>query len=241
LPPDTPPKADVLKLCNLSSPFPGAPNDRCPTVLIDLTASEEELWRNTHPNTRKMVRQAKREGITVGRLGPLSEDFWSSFLPAYKRLLRRKRSAGALGFGQISELAALGLLAVNTSCHANGSTLSWHIYVRHKGHARLLSTISDINPARRSQWNNLVGRAHRLHHWQDILWFKSDGCTTYDFGGVYRGNDDSEQINIARFKTSFGGQPADTYDAVLALTLKGRIARGVVARMGAEFRAGGRP
>ena len=229
----------MLKLCDLPAPYPDATCHHCPTVVIDLRAPEDELWQNVQPATRKLIRQARRDGIAVSGVAALSEEFWLSFLPAYRKLLGRKRNAGALGVGQISELAARNLLGTSVSCDANGRPLSWHIYACRGTRARLLSTVSDIDPSRDARWNNLVGRAHRLHHWHDILAFRDGGFTDYDFGGVYRGTDDSEQINIARFKTSFGGTPADTYDAVVPLTWKGWIARALVAKMGAKIRAGG--
>jgi hypothetical protein len=72
-----------------------------------------------------------------------------------------------------------------------------------------------------------------------MLRFKADGVRIYDFGGVYRGTEDREQMNIAQFKQSFGGHFADTYDAVLPLTAKGRLALSLIAHVGAEFRSGG--
>jgi hypothetical protein len=71
-----------------------------------------------------------------------------------------------------------------------------------------------------------------------MLSFKQEGLAIYDLGGVYRGTEDQEQINIARFKTSFGGEPAETYDAVLPLTFKGRFAMALLAKVGAEARSG---
>ena len=127
---------------------------------------------------------------------------------------------------------------MTTSRDANGNVLSWHSYVCCLGQVRLLNTISGVDPSRDTQWNNLVGRAHRLHHWKDMLFFKEEGAKTYDLGGVYRGTEDQEQANIARFKTSFGGQPAETYDAVLPLTVKGSIALSFLSRVGAEARFG---
>lgn len=236
--PEALPDADVLKLCNLPEPYPGVANESCPTIVIDLTACEEDLWNAVDPKSRKVIRQAGRDGVTVEPVA-LTEENWNAFLAAYRRLLGRKQKAGALGVGQISELVAQDRFVVTVSRDANGAILSWHGYVLADGRARMLNTVSAIDPARDSQWNNLVGRANRLHHWQDMLRFKQDGITSFDLGGVYRGADDQEQLNITRFKRSFGGRFADTFDAVLPLTLKGRLALLLVARMGAEARAGG--
>ena len=222
-PPSEFPSVDILKLNTLPAPFPGVANISCPTMQIDLLQSEDALWENVDPKARKVIKQASREGVEV-RHEELSEETWNSFLAAYNKLRSRKRNAEPLGLGQIHELVEKGQFVMTTSHDREGAVLSWHTYVRSGGHARLLNTMSDIDPARDSHWNNMVGRAHRLHHWQDMLSFKAQGVAIYDLGGVYRGTEDMEQINIARFKTSFGGVPAETFDASVPLTVKGRTA-----------------
>lgn len=233
------PRADVLKLCDLPAAYPGVPNEYRPTILIDLTQPEDELFAALGSHTRKAVRQSARDGITIGSVMPLNEDTWNAFLEAYWKLWRRKSNAGALGIGQIRDLIARDRFELTVSRNADGQIVSWHAYVRTPERMRLHTTISDMDPSRGSAWNNMVGRAHRLHHWQDMLRFKAEGVKIYDFGGVYRGTEDREQMNIAHFKQSFGGHFADTYDAVVPLTLKGRLALSLIARVGAEFRSGG--
>jgi len=235
--PDAFPSADILKLCNLPAPFPGVENVCCPTVVVDLEQPEDVLWNGVEAKTRKVIRQAVRDGVEVERV-QLSAETWNSFHAAYEKLRNRKKNADPLGIGQIGELVEKGSFVMTASRDANGNVLSWHSYVRCQGYVRLINTISDIDPSRDTQWNNLVGRAHRLHHWKDMLLFKEEGVKAYDLGGVYRGTEDEEQINIARFKTSFGGAPAETYDAVLPLTVKGRLALSLLAKVGAEARSG---
>jgi len=238
--PAMPPNVDVLKLCDLSLPFPGVANHYRPTILVDLRLAEEDLWNAVTAPTRKLIRQAVRQNITVEPVAPLTEATWNAFLAAYGKLSHRKTHVGALGVGQIGELVASSRFDLSVSRNADGEILSWHAYVRTQGRARLHTTISDMDPARGHDWNTTVGRANRLHHWQDMLRFKAAGMHTYDFGGVYRGSDDQEQINIARFKQLFGGAFADTYDAVLPLTMKGRMALSLASHAGDTLRAGGR-
>ena len=236
-PPDAFPRVDILKLCNLPAPFPGVANLSCPTVVIDLRQEEDALWNGVESKTRKVIRQAVREGVQVERV-QLSAKSWNEFHTAYQKLRSRKKGADPLGVGQIGELIERDSYMMTTSRDAAGNILSWHGYVRCCGHVRLINTVSALDPARDTQWNNLVGRAHRLHHWKDMLSFKKEGIAIYDLGGVYRGTEDQEQINIAKFKTSFGGEPAETYDAVLPLPAKGRVALSLLAKVGAEARSG---
>ena len=237
---DPAPDADVLKLCDLAEPFPGVPNEYRPTILIDLTRPEEALWAELTTQTRKLIRHATRLGIVIEPVTELTETLWDEFLAAYAKLWQRKTHAGALGVGQIRELIGSGRFALSISRNSDGRILSWHTYVRTPERVRLQTTVSDMDAARGTEWNNLVGRAHRLHHWQDMLRFKAQGIRTYDLGGVYRGTEDREQINIARFKQLFGGRFADTYDAVLPLTLKGKLALSLASHVSADLRAGGR-
>jgi hypothetical protein len=221
---DPMPGTDVLKLCNMPTPADGVTNLRRSTVLIDLSCGEDALIAGMDAKTRKVARQAEREGVRVEHYRRLSATEWRDYLAAYARLRRRKPMAEKPGMGQIHELAKTGRFILTASFSADGAALSWHSYVVCHGVARLYSTVSEIDPARGTQWNNMVGRAHRLHHVRDMLRFREDGVKLYDLGGVYRGSDDVEQINIARFKTSFGGSYAETWDAVLPLTAWGGAA-----------------
>jgi hypothetical protein len=233
------PAVDVLKLCDLPAPFPGVDNAYRPTILIDLTRPEDELLAAVNTHTRKVLRQAVREHVTIASAMPLDESTWNAFLEAYWKMWRRKAKAGALGIGQLRELIAHDRFDLTVSRSADGQILSWHAYVRTPERMRLHTTISDMDPSRDSKWNNMVGRAHRLHHWQDMLRYKAEGMKLYDFGGVYRGTEDREQMNIAHFKQSFGGHFADTYDAVVPLTLRGRLALSLIAHINPAFRSGG--
>jgi hypothetical protein len=222
--PSSLPDADILKLNAQSEPVPEVPNLCYPTVVIDLTPPEETLWNGVEAKTRKVIRQAEREGAGMRVTTSLSQEDWNGFRAAYDRLQNRRKKVEALGIGLIHELIETDRFVMTVCADAEGNILSWHCYVRCGGHARLHETVSTIDPERGTQWNNTVGRAHRLHHWRDMLFFKAEGVRSYDLGGVYRGTQDQEQMGIARFKTSFGGVAADTFNAVLPLTARGRFA-----------------
>lgn len=234
--PDRLPNVDILKLHNLAEAFPSAHNTNFPTIVIDLLRPEEVLWNDVNPKTRKVIRQASREGVTV--VETLSGKIWNAFYEAYENLISRKNSCGELGVGQISELAKKNSLVLSISRSADNEILSWHYYARCHEQALLINTVSAIDTARGTQWNNLVGRANRLHHWQAMLRFKDGGIKSYDLGGVYRGTEDHEQFNIARFKSSFGGESRERFDVTLPLTGKGRIALRLAAIVNARVRSG---
>ena len=52
-------------------------------------------------------------------------------------------------------------------------------------------------------FQGLVGRANRLHHWKDMISFKSKGLDQYDFGGWYEGRKTRDRLKINQFKEGF--------------------------------------
>jgi hypothetical protein len=78
----------------------------------------------------------------------------------------------------------------------------------------------DTYPARE---RSAIGRANRLLHWHDMLFFKNQEVSTYDFGGWYEKKEDPARLNINKFKESFGGEIVKTYICEQPLTLKGKL------------------
>jgi len=234
--PDALPNADILKLYSLSAPAPNGSNTIYPTILVDLQQPEDALWNGVEHKNRKVIRQAAREGVTV--MEDLSKQSWDAFSAAYARLKGFKKNIGAMCVGHVSDLAAKGNFVLTASRTANGNILSWHGYAHCRDQVCLINTVSATNLTNDSHQNNLVGRAHRLHHWQDMLRFKAQGVAFYDLGGVYRGTEDQKQANIAKFKRGFGGAAVDRYDAALPLTRKGFFALLFARIVSQELRAG---
>ena len=137
------PDADILKLSNLPAPLPHVENITSPTLLIDLRKPEEDLWNGVKIKTRKMIRQALRDGIVVEQASELSDKSWDAFVSAYQRLRLSEENAKPLGIGKIRELIRMGAFVITTSREPGGGILSWHTYICSEGHACLLNTVSD--------------------------------------------------------------------------------------------------
>ncbi len=61
---------------------------------------------------------------------------------------------------------------------------------------------SDIDSHKRDE----VGRANRMLHIDDMVYFKSNGFICYDMGGYAYNSSDRQLIGINNFKDSFGGE-----------------------------------
>jgi lipid II:glycine glycyltransferase (peptidoglycan interpeptide bridge formation enzyme) len=98
-----------------------------------------------------------------------------------------------------------------------------HAYFIVDNTVRLLHSCSLFRDTDDHECQNLVGRANRLLHWDDILYFKRNNYLLYDFGGIYQGDRDKEKIQIAQFKNSFGGEIKCGYSYMQPVTFKGML------------------
>jgi lipid II:glycine glycyltransferase (peptidoglycan interpeptide bridge formation enzyme) len=72
-------------------------------------------------------------------------------------------------------------------------------------------------------YRNMIGRANRLLHWEDILYFKDQGYEIYDLGGVTLNQSNKEGQAIARFKECFGGSLVKEYKSWIPVSFKGWV------------------
>jgi hypothetical protein len=104
----------------------------------------------------------------------------------------------------------------------DGEALVWHAHVISGKTAGLQYSASCFRN-RENEYRALVGRANRWLHWQDMLRFKEMGIECYDWGGLFEDESTPERAGINNFKRDFGGQPAQSYDCTVPVTLRGRL------------------
>ncbi len=214
--------ADILRQTQMSKPLPGVQCKPFHTMLIDLGEEEDALFNKIKKDTRNEIRRAgQKDGATAETIvGPSPEqiravaDFYDQF--AVTKGLDPIDRAEVNGWADAKNL-------VLTSAAVAGDVFVWHIYYVAPPSARLLYSASLFRNAD-SAYRNLVGRANRFLHWQDLLHFKAGGFTTYDFGGWYEGSTDLAKLQINKFKEEFGGHPVQFFNCERAVSLKGRLA-----------------
>jgi serine/alanine adding enzyme len=163
-------------------------------VIIDLSKSEETLWKELHSKRRNEIRRARREGTYVRELVDISEieqvydilsDVYndaripfadrSMFLASYE-ILRPKglsRYLGAFNNGKL--IGAICLLAYKK-----------RIYDWYAGSSReyLKKYPNDLLP------------------WEVFKWGMQNGYVEFDFGGAGKPNED---YGVRDYKRKFGG------------------------------------
>jgi hypothetical protein len=196
------------------------------TLIIDLRQSEDALWDGVQKDVRYEIRRAERDGVVVELDQQANPAALAALEEAYEGLSRRK-SLGTLDKGYLRSLAARNMLSISRARAADGASCSWHVYVVDGQRLRLLHSVSEQRDGHSPAERASIGRANRLHHWQDMMHFRARGFSIYDLGGWYAGSDDEPKLRINRFKEGFGGTHEVSFNALWGLSVKGRAALGL--------------
>lgn len=216
--------SDVVIYNQSSILFPGIKFKSKKTIILDLSISAELLFLNIKPDTRNAIRRStNKDKVSCSMFDVLNESVRTEFYDFYDNFSLAKGLSKVDRF-RLNSAANQGVLAVSCAKDASGRPFIYHAYLCFKGRARLLLSASDLHRVTDSAERNCVGRANRYLHWQDICLFKSKGFDTYDFGGWYTGVDDKDKLRINKFKEEFGGFIVAEYDAILGLTIIGKLA-----------------
>ena len=193
------------------------------TILLDLNPDTRQLLSGMGRDTRYEIRRAAdKDQLTYDCRNGKDEDAFQQFCDYYDDFAMRKGQPG-INRSWLSLLAAAGALTMSRVTDEAGETLVWHVYHRSNERATLFYSASLFRKFADSVMRNKIGRANRWQHWQDILKFKSEGVSTYDFGGWYQGDQDQERLRINKFKEEFGGEIVKNYICERALTAKAKL------------------
>jgi hypothetical protein len=192
------------------------------TSVVDLRLDETALMARMRTNFAYEIRRAgQRDGLScpvwntpddacIGRFCA----FYAGFATA-----RQLRAANAHKLALLARTGSLAIAAV----FATGAPEVWlaaHVYLCDGRRARLLYSAGNVAQAQAAQ-RQLVGRANKLLHWEAMRHFRAAGYAEYDLGGISK----SEQLAaIDDFKNGFGGAEAVEYNALVGVTLLGKLA-----------------
>jgi hypothetical protein len=193
------------------------------TILLDLNRDSDRLLGDIKRNTRYEVRRAQaQDRLTYDCRDGTDEEAFRQFCDFYDSFAIQKAQP-KLNRGWLALLAEARSLLLSQVSDRNGETLVWHVYHRSTQRVTLFYSASLFRKFDSSAVRNMIGRANRYHHWHDIQRFKSEGISTYDFGGWYQGQSDLERLRINKFKEEFGGRIVKNYICESALTAKAKV------------------
>ena len=195
------------------------------TILIDLLASEDELSSCIKKNTRYEINRAKnKDGIICENLlepGKNNPEAVEKYIKYYNDFAHSKNRSDLL-FGDIEQFIGAKNYCIRYARKEN-EIITMHAYVISDNTARLQQSCSLFRNSSDPEYKNMVARANRLLHWEDIIYFKNMGLPIYDLGGWYGGNINKEQLLINQFKESFGGIKKKEYSYIVPVSFFGYV------------------
>lgn len=157
------------------------------SILLDLTLSENELFRGLHKRIRKAIRKAERYGIT----NEVSQEYNSAY--------RIYADAAALLYltpePQDKVFNNLTLFVAKK----NNKIIAMYTVRFEKDTSKEI--YAGINPDYRDT------QANSLLKWYIILYSKQNGYKYYDLGGFDPASRDPKIMNINDYKLRWGGKP----------------------------------
>lgn len=222
---------DVIHFQQTSEPPVGASSSLFLTLEINLTKTPDELLSNMKKDTRRRIKRSiQKDGITYevcdtsspATLEKFCEFYnsWAAQKSSGKRLNASRNGLQAISPQYLQRYADAGLLDISCVLHDNAE-LSWHAHLLSQDRAGmfLASQLRDLPDSSQRQ---LAGRANRAHYWQDMVRFRDQGFSTYDFGGWYPGYTDQQKVRISDFKSEFGGTVVKQTNCYLGVTSAGK-------------------
>lgn len=230
------PKVDILRittsrmLSNVTSPA-----RQSHTLVIDLRRAEKTLFDEMDKGTRYEVRRAiDKDKFDYKLDDDCSERDIGLFCDYYDRFAASKKRRRVFR-KRLKVLAQQGMLILTRSHASDGELLVWHSYIRCAERVILLYSASLFREKQDASLRNLVGRANRYTHWNDILAFARMGYMVYDMGGIDISGRSRETSNIARFKEGFGGSVVPVYSQTLPKSMAGHVACKISGVLGIDL------
>jgi hypothetical protein len=170
------------------------------TKVLDLTVSEDVIFSGFSKNTQAKIRRAQRDRVDCTFSDdPIMFHWFRSMYNKYAKLQGR---------GQIPAYHTSHVCCSYAATLDNGVVLALHCTLvdPQLQRARLWYSCSCYRPDDPSELRNLIGRANRLLHFEDLRHFKTKGTALYDFGGYSADTNDRKKMDINKFKDGFGGE-----------------------------------
>jgi hypothetical protein len=214
-------RVDVVRYVQRTEPVNGARCEDFHTMLVDLTLDADTIMGRIAQNTRYKIRRAgEKDGVSCVAWHLDSRNHVGRFCDYYDAFAAQK-GRPSVDRHYVERLAEAGVLDLSCAVDQAGTELVWHAYYRTESRARLLYSCSQFRSADDSGARNMIGRANRFHHCEDILRFKREGVSVYDLGGWYTGTEDEERLGINRFKEEFGGEIVRNYNCEKVVSVRG--------------------
>jgi hypothetical protein len=214
------PEVDILMFRSRPTPIEGAEAEVFPSLVNDLTVSEESLMAGLGGTNRYKIRRAETKDGLTNLFVADPHAHLDEFCAFYDTFARQKSLPPSYRNG-LKAACEAGRLVLSAASCGGGEPLVWHAHITSSSTAVLLHSASHFR-AQDTSDRALLGRANRWLHWRDMLAFRALGIARYDWGGMFEDESVPGQASINNFKREFGGRDVLSYNCILPVTLNGR-------------------
>ena len=194
------------------------------TLVNNLLENEEEIISRFKKNTKYEIKRAAKEGcysaFYLGKELADKKDILLRVDKAHAQMFADKGKKSKREFPTMMAAARADMLAVSIGYLPDGRECAYHVYIIGEKVARLLHSIAVFREVESNEDRNAIGRLNRYLHHEDMLKFKEQGYTTYDWGGY---SEEEHLKSISDFKKAFGGEIIDVYTMVYATNPIGKL------------------
>lgn len=169
--------------------------------VIDLTKSEEDLWKGVHSKHRNVIKKAEKDGVVIesGTTDKLISDYYRIDVETWERSNKKANNQYELG----NFLKSLKENAILYMAYKDGEAQSGAIFYYNTQMCYYMLGANTNSPSTGS--GNLL-------QWKAMLDMKNKGVKKYSFVGCRINEDENSKYHgIQRFKERFGGELVKGY------------------------------
>lgn len=208
--------SSIISYTNALYPIPTLTEHE--TYQINLTLTEEELFRNLKKSNRSQIKQASSKSFThFVNTEPSNQDLLH-FQRFYNDFAKNKNTylCNAFHLKTLQLLRDQHALVLTKILGEKEEPFCYRIYLTDQIRTLTLYSASHFRENELPETKRLYSLASRNLLWKNILWFKQTGHAIYDLGSL------TTDENIRQFKMGFGGENVKAYSGYVS---KNRIGK----------------
>lgn len=223
-------RADIVRLLRVNKgnmEFKNSIKELNYTLITNLDESEDGLFLKMRRSYKSQIQRCLNEDVAISiyetKQVKENPDILSGFYSTYMHYCDssgRPELKKNFDMKKINSYIDNNCITISIADFKDGKV--YHMYVHDEKNTVILYSASDF----RNDYvdRNLAGRANKLLHYKDMIYFKDMNVHSYDWGNV---TSFTEPNGVDAFKMAFGGNHAEVYNIFIGNSLKGKILVGL--------------
>lgn len=222
-------EADIVTFYQCKEPYKNCQDFY--TLKIDLTRTEEEIFKNFSRNVRTAIKRAMADSrLDIEIIERPSDGELVEFMEYYNEFARTKKIT-LVNYQLIKLLRDQDAFVITYMRDNNNKIWYCNTYILDKGNTiRGLHGCSELPKAVTSEEKKNISNGGRYLDYKLFLYGKEKGCKTADLGGIVKDERIKTMAGINQYKRGFGGSEYLEYKFYYPRTIKGKIALGISNR-----------